>query len=56
MFFIFTHHIIQYHKPFRNLQIEVTEVIGDKAYSGKENIEYGHEKGIKIIAIFYKKP
>ena len=30
--------------------IEVKEVIGDRAYSGRENIEYGHEKGIKIIA------
>lgn len=30
--------------------INVKEVIGDKAYSGKENLEYGEEHGIKIIS------
>ena len=30
--------------------IEVKEVIGDKAYSGKENLEYGKGKNIQIIA------
>lgn len=30
--------------------IEVKEVIGDKAYSGKSNLEYGEENDIKIIA------
>ena len=30
--------------------IEVKEVIGDKAYSGKENLKYGKEKDIKIIS------
>ena len=30
--------------------IEVKEVIGDKAYSGKENLTYGKSKGIKIIS------
>lgn len=30
--------------------IEVTEVIGDKAYSGKENLEYGKSKNISIIS------
>lgn len=30
--------------------IEVNEVIGDKAYSGKENLEYGKNKNIKIIS------
>lgn len=30
--------------------LEVKEVIGDKAYSGKENLDYGKEKDIKIIS------
>lgn len=30
--------------------IEVKEVIGDKAYSGKENLTYGKSKDIKIIS------
>lgn len=30
--------------------INVKEVIGDKAYSGKDNLDYGKEKNIKIIA------
>lgn len=30
--------------------IEVKEVIGDRAYSGKENLEYGKNRDIKIIA------
>lgn len=30
--------------------IEVKEIIGDKAYSGKENLEYGKSKNIKIIS------
>lgn len=30
--------------------IKVKEVIGDKAYSGKTNLEYGKDKNIKIIA------
>lgn len=30
--------------------IKVEEVIGDKAYSGKENLEYGKSKDIKIIS------
>jgi hypothetical protein len=30
--------------------VHVKEVIGDTAYSGKENLEYGEENGIKIIA------
>ena len=30
--------------------IDVKEVIGDKAYSGKENLDYGEENEIKIIS------
>ena len=30
--------------------LEVKEVIGDRAYSGRENLEYGKEEGIKIIS------
>ncbi len=30
--------------------IDVKEVIGDKAYSGKDNLEYGEENDIKIIS------
>lgn len=30
--------------------IDVKEVIGDKAYSGKENLEYGEKNDIKIIS------
>ena len=30
--------------------IDVKEVIGDRAYSGKENLEYGKNKKIKIIS------
>lgn len=30
--------------------IEVKEVIGDRAYSGRENLEYGKENNIKIIS------
>ncbi len=30
--------------------IDVKEVIGDRAYSGRENLDYGKEEGIKIIA------
>ncbi len=30
--------------------IEVKEVIGDKAYSGKDNLDYGKEKNIAIIS------
>lgn len=30
--------------------IEVQEVIGDKAYSSKNNINYCNEKDIKLIA------
>ena len=33
-----------------NAGIEVKEIIGDRAYSGKENLKYGKEKGIKIIS------
>ena len=30
--------------------LEVKEVIGDKAYSGKDNLEYGKKNNIKIIS------
>ena len=30
--------------------LEVKEVIGDKAYSGKDNLEYGKKNDIKIIS------
>lgn len=30
--------------------IKVEEVIGDRAYSGRDNLEYGEDNGIKIIA------
>ena len=34
----------------RKAGIEVKEVIGDMAYSGKENLDYGEEEEIKIIS------
>lgn len=33
--------------------LEVKEVIGDKAYSGKDNLEYGKKNDIKIISRIY---
>ena len=37
-------------KKTKKAGIEVKEVIGDKAYSGKENLEYGEKNDVKIIA------
>lgn len=34
----------------KNAGIEVKEIIGDKAYSGRDNLKYGKENGIKIIS------
>ena len=37
-------------KKSRKAGIEVKEVIGDKAYSGKDNLKYGKKEDIKIIS------
>lgn len=37
-------------KKSRKAGIDVKEVIGDKAYSGKDNLEFGEDNDIKIIS------
>ena len=37
-------------KKSENCGIEIKEVIGDRAYSGRENLEYGQKNDVKIIA------
>ena len=34
----------------RNAGIEVKEVIGDRAYSGRDNLKYGEKENLKIIS------